>query len=546
MQKSSPRARLLLCWFPCLAAGVLFIALGAILIPYAGIEADEALFAGPYYAPTAAIFSQRIFHGRIPLMLMSYLGCLKTWLFWPLFAIWRPSPLVLRLPPLILGAMTIWLFYKLVDSTLGSRAALAATILLATDTMFLLTTCFDWGPVALQHFLMVAGVLLAVRFHRDGRRAQLAGACFCFGLAMWDKALFAWALIGLFAATSIVFPRELRRAFNVRNLAVALLAFVIGSAPLIRFNQRRHLETFRANMSLSTESLGQKAEVLRTTLNGAALFGYVVYEDSADPPKEPVSPLERASILLSNFSGKPRTNYLPAAFVIALLAAPLWWRDLAARRAILFSLVFMAVAWVQMIWTRGAGGSAHHVVLMWPLPHLILAAALAGTAGRTNRFGAALLAIAVALLAGRNLLVTNQYLAQFIRDGSGGSWTDAIYPLAKSLENTGASNIWVCDWGIIDPLRVLDRGLLPLRVGDDVLHNPQLDDEDRKRILERLPDTASLFVGHVPSREEWAGSGARLMNTAAASGYRKVLLDTVPDSHGRPVFEVFRFVRAAY
>jgi hypothetical protein len=206
----------------------------------------------------------------------------------------------------------------------------------------------------------------------------------------------------------------------------------------------------------------------------------------------------------------------------------------------------MAVVWVQMIWTQGAGSSAHHVVLMWPFPHLILAAALAGTAGRTRRFGTALLAIAIALLAGRNLLVTNQYLAQFIRDGSGGSWTDAIYPLAKFLENTSASNIWMCDWGIIDPLRVLDRGLLPLRVGDDALRNPRLDDEDRKQILERLPDTASLFVGHVISREEWAGSGARLTSTAAAAGYRKVLLETVPDSHGRPVFEVFRFVPASY
>jgi hypothetical protein len=374
----------------------------------------------------------------------------------------------------------------------------------------------------------------------------LAGAFFCFGLAMWDKALFAWALIGLFAATSIVFPRELRRAINARSLAVALLAFAIGAAPLIRFNQRRHLETFRANTSLSTESLGQKAEVLRTTLNGAALFGYLVYEDSADRPKEPVSQLERASILLSRFSGKPRTNYFLAAFVIALLAALLWWRDLAVRRAILFSLVFVAVAWVQMISTQGAGSSAHHVVLMWPFPHLMLAAALAGIAGRTRRFGTMVLAIAVALLAGRNLLVTNQYMAQFIRDGSGGSWTDAIFPLAKSLENTSATNIWVCDWGIIDPLRVLGRGLLPLRVGDDALHNPRLDDEDRNRILERLPDTANLFVGHVPSREEWAGSGARLTSTAAASGYRKVLLDSVSDSHGRPVFEIFRFVRASY
>jgi hypothetical protein len=34
-------------------------------------------------------------------------------------------------------------------------------LLLATDTIFLFTTSFDWGPVAPQHFLAMAGLALA-------------------------------------------------------------------------------------------------------------------------------------------------------------------------------------------------------------------------------------------------------------------------------------------------------------------------------------------------------------------------------------------------
>ena len=45
-------------------------------------------------------------------------------------------------------------------------------LLLATDTTFLLTTCFDWGPVVLQHFLndiflIFSGKLIIVKSKKN-------------------------------------------------------------------------------------------------------------------------------------------------------------------------------------------------------------------------------------------------------------------------------------------------------------------------------------------------------------------------------------------
>ena len=36
------------------------------------------------------------------------------------------------------------------------------------DSLYLLTTVFDWGPVALQHLLTVGGILLLVGFYQTG------------------------------------------------------------------------------------------------------------------------------------------------------------------------------------------------------------------------------------------------------------------------------------------------------------------------------------------------------------------------------------------
>src|SRR5208337_580720 len=102
------------------------------------------------------------------------------------------------------------------------------------------------------------------------------------------------------------------------------------------------------------------------------------------------------------------------------------------RRPIAFALVAIVVAWAQMLFTKGAGSSPHHVILLWPFPTLIVAVAF-GEASRKMRIGKPLLAAAVLFLAITSTLVTREYFACLVRNGPGVIWTDAIDPLARSL-----------------------------------------------------------------------------------------------------------------
>src|SRR5271166_237173 len=71
---------------------LVFFGLGWAMLPQAGLEDDEALFAAPLlHSPAAAIFSVQVFHTQLPLMLLTYLGALKTWLYFSIFS--------LRVPP---------------------------------------------------------------------------------------------------------------------------------------------------------------------------------------------------------------------------------------------------------------------------------------------------------------------------------------------------------------------------------------------------------------------------------------------------------------
>jgi hypothetical protein len=217
------------------------------------------------------------------------------------------------------------------------------------------------------------------------------------------------------------------------------------------------------------------------------------------------------------------------AYCGALLLLPLLWRT-RARKAMLFCLVAIVVAWIFMASIRGGGGAAHHAVLLWPLPQLFLAVAFAAAAQHL-RFGKWALGVVVGWLALANLLVTNQYLYQFIRDGAGDAWTDAIYPLADGLRRTDASQIVLPDWGLSDSLCVLNRDRPVTHFAED----PLLADG-------QLSDRKAVWVEHVAGHEMLPGVNGRIMDAAHRAGFEPVMLRIYYDRNGRAIFQAFQFI----
>lgn len=526
----------------CLIA--LFVALCAAVLPYAGIEADEALFAGPLYSEAPHSMKIRVFQHDVPLMLISYLGCAKTWLYGIVFHFWKPGVISLRLPVVLVGGLTLWAFYRLASRLAGQLTAVVATAILATDPMFVLTTTYDWGPVVIQHLTFVGGllfVLSAVDAGTDDRRRALRiGIGFAlFGLGMWDKAIFIWLLSGAAIGVLVLARRDVIKTFTRKNVLAAVVGFVIGAWPLLVYNIRNPLSTFRGNTVFSTEELEQKLVVFERTLSGSALFRYVVNEESAPRPRQARNSFETASLALRDALGEHRESILLYVAAAALLAAPLWWRR---RKIVFFCLIVMAVAWVQMAFTKDAGTGVHHVVLLWPWPHLVIAVALVESARRLGRASRPVLTAAAGIVCVSNMLVLNQYVYQFIRDGSGPLWTDAIQPLSREVSHWSGRHIFMTDWGMDPTIRVLNRGDLKQlwNVSDVFAHDLSVGDRTQVETMLRLN---GVFLTHTPAFEAQAGSAARLLPVATAMGLKRHLLATIDDSNGRHAFEVAEFVK---
>jgi hypothetical protein len=529
----------------CAAAAIAFFLLsGMAFIGSLGIEADEALPAGPLYQPKSWYYAWHLGHARIPLMHMSYLGTLKTWIWRPIFQYWGTGVWPLRLPAVLAGAASIWLFYRFLRATVGARAAVIGCAILAADSQYLLTTVFDWGPVAFQHLLIGAGLLLLVKFHRSANSLWLAAGFFFFGLAVWDKMLAVWMLSGLTIGALATVPRQILAAWSWRRLAIAALAFLAGAVPVALSGIHDHFAALRENAGRNVDEVPSKIATLRRTIDGEGLFGFMFAEDGQTPaPRAAANLAERLSAETSQRFGHPRHSLQLYACLLALALTPLArGRDL---RAILFALIAMAVAWIQMATTPLAGGSIHHTILLWPLPAMVMAVSFAAASRRLGRAGIPAVAVILAVLVASDVLVTNEYFWKSVRNGGSHTWTDALFPLSADLMAMRPAAVYCADWDIFESLRLLDRGALPLFSGMDPVPAPDMSPADRRWLLGMIAAPDTVWVTHVPDFEFFPAVRPKLDRFAAAAGFEHRLIEVIGDTHGRPTFELYRFQKQA-
>jgi Dolichyl-phosphate-mannose-protein mannosyltransferase len=504
-----------------LACCAFYFFLGSLWISKPGLQADEILFTQPLFDPLATAESISIFHHPVPLMIMSYLGCLKTLLYWPLIRLYAGSSpetlaAVIRLPMVAAGALTIWITYRIVARIHSERAGAIAAVLLATDTLYLWLSRCDWGPVTLQHLLALSGVWMLLRF-RDGQRAAwLCGACFLFGLALWDKTVFLWPAAALLAG-GVLLWREIAPLITLRRVGLALVFFALGAFPWIRYNVRQPGGTFQETAHFSTEAFREKAQNFVGGLNGRMLLGYMIAERG---PRElaPQGPAAASMVGAAKILSFPRQSIAGWVFLGALLASPLLGRTARVVAAM------MIAGFLLMAFTKGGGQWPYHSSILWPLPHILMALLLV-------RLPKTWLVAAVSVIALASLAVTNTHFALLHQYGGSTIWTEAVYRLPEAIASaqSQARNdvpAQVLDWGILEPIQLLSdapvegKQKAQYRIG----HTP-------------LPADA-IYVGHVAGSEIFPSSNADLVEDARKAGCRLRTVETVPNSLGVPIFQL--------
>ena len=262
-----------------------------------------------------------------------------------------------------------------------------------------------------------------------------------------------------------------------------------------------------------------------------------IVRDAADgaAPREPDDAFKRAVVSLAASTGNPRSGLHAVLAAIALVLAPLTWRTRSGS-AFLFALIFCIVTWFQMAFTPGAGGSPHHLVLIWPFPHLAIAAVLAETSRRIGRFGLPVVSTLVLAVCLSNVAVISTYYSYMLRYGGVKEWTDAIYPAVEALPALRPSHVCFLDWGFHDNVRLLTRGRVNVCTAADATSEA----ESAKRQM-ALPDV--VYMTHTKANQLQPELTKSFLALAASEGYRTTAERVFYDYNGRPMIEIFKLFR---
>ena len=115
-----------------LAGSLFLVYAGLVMAPLVGVQTDEALFAAPLLSPKSA--AAWVFD-HVPIMQMTYLGSLKTWLYALVFDVFGTGVYSLRVPTILLsaGAILLWTFWL---RQVGGRTIAAVFVLLQAARSF--------------------------------------------------------------------------------------------------------------------------------------------------------------------------------------------------------------------------------------------------------------------------------------------------------------------------------------------------------------------------------------------------------------------------
>jgi hypothetical protein len=507
---------------------VAVLAFGTWRVQCPGLYYDEVLFVEgwqprPHFAWVV---------DGVPIMSLSYLGALKSWLYWPLQD--RLSAGLVRLPTVLLAIVSLWLTAAVAARLAGTAAAIAVACLLAVDPALLFVHRLDWGPVAIAMLLRMASLALLLRWRSSGGGWCVVVAAFLIGVGLYDKVIFAWYVMALALAVLTTWRQWPRPRFGL--LAGAAVATLIGAAPLVAYNLQFPLTTFHDNAILTTRPLlrqiVERGTLIVHTLSGADVYFFVNGQRLTKPLPCPGLTPAVARIVCGRFALDG--GWLPWATVAALVAV-------GASRALrtAFATRFVAVLLagiIAVILPLAQATGAHHVAMMLPFPQLLLAVVAAEAWRQRLRWRPAAV-LAVVVVVGTSLAVSARTVASFAGLCGRGAWSPATYRLAAFAAANAQHRLLLGDWGFAAQIHTLAPQATPedwsWALIEDRASAADLRPQPGRRTF-LLVHTVGTTVAHVARQRAFA--------YVRAAGLHAKRHDVATDLDGRPTAFVLELV----
>jgi hypothetical protein len=436
-------------WWAAATVGgsvLFFVTAASLWLDRPGLYMDESNFVdaalGGHFPHQLYVF-QRV--GRVPILIIPYIGTLKAFIFAPIFALWGVSVVTIRVPVIIISALTLVVTYFMGREVIGRWSAILV-LLMGTCPTFIFMSKVDWGPIALAMFLSASFLLAFLRYVHRGQIGWLIAAFVIVVLGVFDKQNFLWLGIAIGVGAVAVYRRQIWQLVHDRPKATIAAAGAFGFCFLFE------LALILPNLSSSNGSSS-----LQDPFSHLA-FAWLLYERTVGF-SEVIGFFTERVVVQPVWMDFQWVFSLGALAVLALRRhrGPLPGPSAVPAKAAVFFLIVFVVMLVEVAATTQATGP-HHVIELLPYPTLVLlcsavAVARSGPVFRAVGTGIAVAGLTVVLFG--QAFATTQY-ASLMRNPSRFSRlarTDVYRDAAFLNANAGGvDEVVTAGWGPGTPL----------------------------------------------------------------------------------------------
>lgn len=340
----------------------LFISLSYINTP--GLYYDELIFVNASLGGVDTRFVyKRIWN--IIIMIMPYIGALKSYIYIPIFKIFGISIESIRIPVVIISLGTVLIGYKTLKLLFNDCISFLGCTVLATDPAFIFTTRIDWGPVVLMNFLKIASLYYFIRFILSHKMKYVWIVILILSLGLFDKLNFIWYINALSIAGFIIYFETVISIIKLKKykllLPISLFCFItcytfinfiypiLDSSYAILLGDK---EVVVSKIDKAVDVLSQAV----FTMNGGSTYKFFTGQDISYPTLIPYVTLLCIVILFAIITymiGRGNVHDLILKF----------------KPGLFFFLVLTIIIGQMIIIKQKCG--PHHLMMIWPFHHLL-------------------------------------------------------------------------------------------------------------------------------------------------------------------------------
>jgi hypothetical protein len=192
-------------------------------------------------------------------------------------------------------------------------------------------------------------------------------------------------------------------------------------------------------------------------------------------------------------------------------------------------------------------GSAHHIMIAYPFPQIIIAwliihvlewlrARFRPEIARPMAVLACVVFLAPPILA--DLCMDFLYVKSFVKIGGRGVWSDAIYDLAAFAKTHADRKFVLLEWGLENQLLLLSEGTIKR----EEIFWSLVGDRYQARLSELVRDPSNIYVSFAPQHRTLP-EVARFEETIKSLGLEGKVYKTFYQRDGQPVYVLYEVTK---